>query len=100
MLDRLGPERRRLRPTGLTAGVTGRWPSLIDSTTLFSVFHGASFAGLRFKALLHVHFAEQLMYVGAPKSLVAWHIAAVSRLAAGDPIVAQLERAYNLYTER
>ena len=98
-LNRLGPLQAQLRPTGLTAGIDRAWPSLETHISHFSVFNGASFAGIRFKALLHIHFVMQLMASGGPKALVEWHFGQAALLAAGDPLLEDARRRVMAYPQ-
>ncbi len=96
-LERLGSLRRQLRPDGLTAGIGRAWPSTDVHAAYFDVFNGASFAGRRFKALLHIHYLTQLMTSGGPKDLVTWHLRQAAALAEGDPLIDEARRRVSVY---
>ena len=74
---------------------------LLRHARQFRVFDGASFSGLRFKALLHLHFIDRIMVSGGPAEWVHWHLEAARTLAPDDPMLDSIERRVrNLWGRR
>ncbi|MGC6417217.1 MAG: protein O-mannosyl-transferase family [Bradymonadia bacterium] len=96
-MESLGELRAQLFPTALSAGIGRRWSSLEDHAQQFRVFDGASFAGLRFKALLHLHFIDQLIATRGPAEWVHWHLKAARTLAPNDPMLNAFDRRVRNY---
>ncbi len=89
-LDSLGALRSRLVPVGLSLAADGALPSADQYAAAFRVFEQAGFAGRRFRALMHVHYVEQLRHIGAPADLIDWHLRALAQVAPDDPVTKTL----------
>ena len=89
--DRLGRIGQRLRPVGLTYALDAPWPSVTTMEYAFGVFDSAQFSGLRFQALLQALMAEHAIRLGAPASILQWHLRRLVKIAPNDPWTHRLQ---------
>ena len=76
---------------GLTLATVQSSTAAKPVETAFEVFENSGFAGRRYRALLHLHFVEHLLYLKAPLEKIRPHVSALEEIAPNDPETARLK---------